>query len=118
MSLTAKGHIKQIFPVESGVSKAGKDWQKQEFIIQTQEQYPKMICFTLFGDKVNYLNKIGEGECVDVSFNVESREYNGRWFHNINAWKISVSQESDQGTPAEFKADDITPEREGDDLPF
>jgi len=86
--LKVRGVVTEILPEEVGVSVAGKDWKKQEFVIETEGQYPKNICFTLFGDKTDLLSTISHGMTVDVSFNVESREHNGRWFHNINAWKI------------------------------
>lgn len=84
------GTIKHILNTESGVSKAGKEWQKQEFVIETDDQYPKDVAFTLFGNKLSLIEGIGIGQSVEVSYNLESREYNGRWFHNINAWKIDA----------------------------
>ena len=122
MALSIKGKVQQILQTQSGTSKAGKEWSKQEFVIETDEQYPRNVCFTLFGDKVGLLNGISAGEEVEVSFNVESREYNGRWFHNINAWKIDkVSAENMPVPPPEFGMDDIPPEPAEDaagDLPF
>ncbi len=122
MSLSVKGNIVSILNPESGVSRAGKEWSKQEFVIETQEQFPKKVCFTLFGDKTSLLNGISNGAEVEVSFNLESREYNGRWFHNINAWKIDTVQQDipQQEAPPEFRAEDIPPEpADGpDDLPF
>ena len=122
MSLTQKGKITQILKAESGVSKAGNAWTKQEFVIETQEQFPKKICFTLFGDKVSLLNGLSENTEVEVSFNVESRDFNGKWYHNINAWKIETTDAAAPSGdfPPEFTAADIPPEREGDynDLPF
>ncbi|MDX8338694.1 DUF3127 domain-containing protein [Draconibacterium sp. IB214405] len=123
MALSVKGKIDQILKPESGVSRAGKEWSKQEFVIETDEQYPRKVCFTLFGDKVDLIKGLSAGEEVDVSFNMESREYNGRWFHNINAWKID--KVSDDGNfpepPPEFGMTDIPPEPADDaagDLPF
>jgi hypothetical protein len=62
------------------------------------------------------------GEMVDVSFNIESREYNGKWFHNINAWKIDKPAETQTSSPGvpEYSIDDIPPEADenGGDLPF
>jgi hypothetical protein len=123
MALSVKGKVHQVLKVQSGTSKAGKEWSKQEFVIETDEQYPRNVCFTLFGDKVSLLNGINAGEEVEVSFNLESREYNGRWFHNINAWKIDKVT-ADAGMPVpppEFGMDDIPPEPADDaagDLPF
>lgn len=121
MSLSVKGKIQQILKPESGTSRAGKEWTKQEFVIETEEQYPKKVCFTLFGDKVSLVEGLSEGQEVEVAFNLESREYNGRWFHNINAWKIETSStENIPEPPPEFRMEDIPPEPtdSGNDLPF
>jgi hypothetical protein len=122
MALSVKGKIEQILKPESGTSKAGKEWSKQEFIIETDDQYPKKVCFTLFGDKVSLVNGLNAGQEVEVSFNIESREFNGRWFHNINAWKIEKATDDNMPhPPPEFGMDDIPPEpADGDagDLPF
>ncbi len=122
MSLAVKGKIDQILKPESGTSRAGKEWTKQEFVIETEDQYPKKVCFTLFGDKVSLINGLAVGQEVEVSFNMESREYNGRWFHNINAWKIeSASNNNIPEAPPEFGMGDIPPEPAddgGNDLPF
>ncbi|MCL3780638.1 DUF3127 domain-containing protein [Prolixibacteraceae bacterium JC049] len=122
MSLQISGQIIQILPVQSGVSKAGKEWQKQEFVIETEEQFPKSVCFTLFNDKINILQGYNQGDQVDVGFNLESREFNGRWYHNINAWKIDrVQNEAAAGMmPPEFAPEDVPPPAEDsvNDLPF
>lgn len=122
MSLAVKGKIQQILKPESGVSRAGKEWNKQEFVIETEEQYPRKVCFTLFGEKTSLIEGLSTGQEVEVSFNLESREYNGKWFHNINAWKIEKpAAEQVQETPPEFRTEDIPPEPAEDqanDLPF
>ena len=122
MSLQVKGKIQQILKPESGVSRAGKEWNKQEFVIETEEQFPRKVCFTLFNDKTELIKDLSEGEEVDVSFNLESREFNGKWYHNINAWKIDkTSAENIPEPPPEFKTEDIPPEPDDDaanDLPF
>ena len=122
MSLTLKGKLVKILNMESGVSRNGNSWKKQEFILETQEQFPRKVCFTLFNDKVSLLTGFAGGEDLEVSFDVESREFNGKWYHNINAWKI---EKSGQKTPAEipppFSSDDVPPEElreDHDDLPF
>ncbi|HKJ78768.1 MAG TPA: DUF3127 domain-containing protein [Prolixibacteraceae bacterium] len=122
MSLQVKGKIQQILKAESGVSRAGKEWQKQEFVIETEEQFPRKVCFTLFNDKTSLINNLSEGEEVEVSFNLESREFNGKWYHNINAWKIDKpATENLPEPPPEFRTEDIPPEPDDDaanDLPF
>lgn len=124
MSMQVKGKLQQILKLESGVSKAGKEWKKQDFVLVTNEQFPKTVCFTLFGDKISLLDGIHEGTELDVSFSLESRDFNGKWYHNINAWKIDrVGQTKDSGSyPPEFLIGDIPPEPDtdnsGNDLPF
>lgn len=88
-----KGKITNIGEVVSGVSKAGKEWNKSEFVIETLDpKYPKLICFTLMKQDQLQNHKVG-GE-VEVEFSVDSREFNGRWYHNINA--ISLSKTHDK----------------------
>jgi len=110
--LTIGGVVIHILKEESGTSKAGKEWKKKDFVIETTDQYPKKVAFTLFGDKIDLLSRITQGMSVDVSFNLESREYNGKWFHNVNAWKIQpeeIQQEEEEV---------IHDDRPESDLPF
>jgi hypothetical protein len=125
MSLQIKGKISEILKSESGVSRNGNSWKKQEFVIDTQEQFPKKVCFTLFNDKASLIDGLSAGNDVEVSFNIESREFNGKWFHNINAWKIERGSKEDMNTPPPspppFSVYDIPPEpnQDSDDgLPF
>lgn len=121
MSLSVKGRISKILSVESGTSKAGKEWKKQAFVIDTGEQYNPEICFSLFGDdKINMLRNFGEGQEVEVSFNVSSREFNGKYYHNIDAWKITANEQFNQGmqTPPPSMENAPIAESEEDDLPF
>ncbi len=122
MALSVKGRVTQILKPESGVSRGGKEWNKREFVIETEEQFPRKVCFTLFGDKAPLIDGFTVGEMVEVSFNLESREYNGKWFHSINAWKIDKSSGNQiPGSPPEYALNDIPPEpdeEDGGDLPF
>ena len=122
MSMQVKGTIIQILKIESGVSKAGKEWKKREFVIETNEQFPKKVCFTLFGDKISMIEPYSEGTEIEVFFSIESRDFSGRWFHNINAWKIEgAAANSARPYPPEFSIGDIPPEPaddNGNDLPF
>ena len=111
--LKVKGKIVKILEVEKGTSKAGKEWKKQGFVIDTGAQYNPEVCFSLFGDeKVDMLRNFGEGQEVEVAFNVSSREYNGRYFHNLDAWKIVKA--SEEKVSPELNKSDV----ENDDLPF
>lgn len=126
MSLSVKGRITQILPVESGKSKAGKEWKKQSFIIDTGDQYNPNICFSLFGDdKIQTLRNFGQGQEVEVSFNLSSREYGGKWYHNVDAWKIdslsagaSNQAPPPSSEPAEPLYSNFKDDEEVDDLPF
>ena len=90
MSNTIKGKITKVLEVESGTSKAGKEWRKQDFVVDTGDQYNPEVCFNLFGDeKIEMLFKFSEGQEVEISFNVSSREFNGKYYHNLDAWKIN-----------------------------
>jgi len=123
-----KGTLQQILKMESGVSKAGKEWKKQDFVVVTNEQFPKTVCFTLFGEKVSLINGIKEGLGIEVYFNLESREFNGKWYHNINAWKIDVdTNQAQQSTstsgsgllpPTEHATQGINEQPDDSDLPF
>ncbi|WP_455107400.1 DUF3127 domain-containing protein [Porphyromonas sp.] len=82
------GKIVQVLPLQSGTSKAGNPWQKQEYILETLgTQYPRKVCFNLFGDNVNKF-PLQVGQEVTVSIDVESREFNGRWYTDVRAWNV------------------------------
>lgn len=123
MELKAK--LIQLMPIQTGMGKNG-EWRKQEFIVETLgSQYPKKVCISAWGDKINE-SVLKEGNELNIFFDVESREYNGRWYTDIKAWKIELagnapttntqsSPAQQQTEPAFNNAPDNTPE---DDLPF
>jgi hypothetical protein len=83
------GKIFAILEAQSGISKSGNEWKKQEYVLETQEQYPKKVCFQIFGaERIEQAGIHSVGEEVTVSIDIESREYQGRWYTNINAWKV------------------------------
>jgi len=90
------GKIIQFLPVQSGQGKNGT-WKKQEFILETGDNYPKKICIAVWGDKID-MGSFKTGDLVDVSFDVESREYNGRWYTDVKAWKM-VSKSAGGNVP-------------------
>ena len=75
--------------VKSGISqRTGEQWQSREYVIETQEQYPKRMCFEVFGiDKLKEFN-IRNNDLIKVHFDITAREYNGRWYNSIRAWKV------------------------------
>lgn len=84
-----KGKVITVLPVVTGEGKNGQ-WKKLEFLIETQDQYPKKVMFGLMGTKIDQ-NPVTMGQEVVVSFDAESREYNGRYYTNLNAWKVSAA---------------------------
>jgi hypothetical protein len=91
-----KGKVILTMPLVTGEGKNGQ-WRKQEFVIETGDQYPKKVLFSLMGAKIDQ-NPVVLGQEVVVSFDAESREYNGRYYTNLNAWKVSASGASN-GAP-------------------
>ena len=114
--MNVQGKLVKILPIETGTSKAGKEWKKQNFIIDIGAKYNPEICFQLFGDeKLEMIKNIKIGREVDVNFNVSSREYNGKYFHNLDAWKVSdIVSDENIGNEQNFNEGDI----QDGDLPF
>lgn len=83
------GKIYQIGTSLSGVGQNGT-WRKQEFVIETMDQYPKRICIEAWNDDVRLLETLQPGNVVKVFFNVESREYEGKWYTQCRMWKLNV----------------------------
>jgi hypothetical protein len=86
--MEVQGVLKQILRLESGESKSGKTWQKQTIIVETQETYPKLIAIEVSEKAISRLQDYRIGHTITCSINIESREYNGRWFTSVKAWKI------------------------------
>jgi hypothetical protein len=119
MSLAVNGKLVKLLDVESGTSKAGKEWKKQSFVIDTGAQYNPEVCFQLFGeDKIAMLDGLQPGTEIEVSFNLSSREYNGKYYHNIDAWRINRSAADVVDAPMPTESFESTPGSEEDDLPF
>ncbi len=122
------GRVIAVLEPRSGVSKTGNPWKVQEYVIETHDQYPRRMCFDVFGeDKINQFN-IQIGEELNVFFDIDAREWQGRWFNSIRAWRIDRVSPMQQAPapdpsfppvnaapvpPADFSAGD-----EKDDLPF
>ncbi|MDE5568236.1 MAG: DUF3127 domain-containing protein [Muribaculaceae bacterium] len=93
------GKIIVALPEQSGVSKAGNTWKKKEYVLETQETYPKKVHFDLFGDKADKY-PLSVGQTVRLSFDIESREYNGRWFTSIRGWQAEPVDDAMAAAPA------------------
>jgi hypothetical protein len=111
------GKIIQFLPAQTGQGKNGP-WKKQEFILETGDTYPKKICIAVWGDKID-LGSFKPGDTVDVSFDVESREYNGRWYTDVKAWKVLGKQQASGNAtyPAPVSGSNAS-SADDDDLPF
>ena len=124
MSFKVKGRVVDIMQLQTGSSARG-EWKKLDFLLEVpDDQFPKKICFTLFNDKTEMIKETDKSREVEVSFNLEAREYNGKWYHNVNAFRIDrvekAESTSDHSVPPPYIEDDYIPVRggENDDLPF
>ena len=115
MQLTAK--LIQLLPIQTGTGKNG-EWKKQDIIVETDGQYPKKVCVSIWGDKINE-KQLVVGNSLTIDFDIESREFSGRWYTDLKAWKVDVAgQEVSQSNNLK----DIEPldlnESPDDGLPF
>lgn len=95
-----EGKVIAVLPVKSGTSKSGKEWTTQEFVVETQEQYPKRACFVLFGKERIEQSNVQVGQELKVSFDIDAREWNGKWFNSLNAWKVELTGTSTMQPPS------------------
>ena len=117
-ALELTGKITHVLEEKSGKSARGP-WRKQEYVIETQGEYPKQVCFMVWGDKIDQF-QIAEGQEVTVHFDIESREYNGRWYTDVKAWRVDAS---DAGGPPPTEENpppptEAPPTDFDDDVPF
>ncbi len=116
--LKLTGKVIKILKEESGEGSKGR-WVKGGFVIETQDQYPKKVAIQVWGDEVENIPSIGDN--VTVHFNVESREYNERWYTDLKAWKIEgvkLEKKSEKEEKPVVKTGLGLNEEESDDLPF
>lgn len=122
------GKIIAILQPRGGTSKAGNEWKVQEYVIENHDQYPRKMCFDVFGaDKIEQFN-IQMGEELTVSFDIDARQWQDRWFNSIRAWKVervsaaAAAAPAAAGAPVPPPAPTATPEftvgDANDDLPF
>lgn len=121
--MNISGKIISILPEVKGEGRNGP-WSRQDFILETADQYPKKVCISVWNGKID-VNKLQPGEQVDIDISVESREYNGRWYTDVKANALASSGGTNAGAAASFekapppdKVPDDLPEEEGNDLPF
>ncbi len=87
------GKIIAVLEARGGISKStGNPWKTQDYVVETHEQYPRRMCFNVFGeDKISQMN-LKVGDEVNVFFDINAREYQGRWYNDIRAWKVDHIQ--------------------------
>ena len=109
------GKLVNKLELETGISKSGKEWKKQSIVIDTGNDFNNLIAVSAFGDKVERMNKLEIGMEVTVLCNVYSREYNGKYYHNIDGYHFSnQSNKSKESKSLDTHFEGTTP----DDLPF
>jgi hypothetical protein len=98
MELTGK--IIAVLEPRGGVSsRTGNAWKSQDFVIEVPGQYPRKCVFTVFGeDRLNQFN-IQMGEDLTVSFDIDAREFNGRWYNDVRAYNVTRGAASVAGAP-------------------
>lgn len=119
-----QGKIIKLLDEQKGEGRNGA-WRKREYVLETGDKYPRKICFNLWGDKIDQF-AVKEGDNVRVFFDLESREFNGRWYTDVKAWKIenaaSISSEQhlQDWPPASEEPGPMNsaPPPTEDDLPF
>jgi hypothetical protein len=121
-NLILEGKVVQLLAPQSGESSRGA-WKKQDFVIETSENYPKKISIVGFQDMADKVAALAEGDEVKVAINIESREYNSRWYTDVKAWKIDKVAGGDApAAAAPAASDDVTgvsfTSEDSDDLPF
>jgi hypothetical protein len=97
------GKIIQVLPAQEGVGRNGNPWKVQPYVLETLDQYPRKVHFEVFGEDRIKQNPCDVDQLVTVSFDIESREFNGRWYTSIRAWRIQqgdTTQAAAQPAPA------------------
>ncbi len=124
MALEIIGKLVQVLPEQTGQGQNGP-WTKQNFVIETQDQFPKKVCIACWNDKAEALKQLKTGDEVRVAVNIESREYNGKWYTDVKAWKVEPVSGGGRNSGADYPPDrEVTnynqapPPDMKDDLPF
>jgi len=111
--MEVKGKLVKKLAVESGVSKSGKEWRKQSIVIDTGGEFNNEVCVSAFGDKMDSMNKLEYDMEVKILCNVYSKEYKGKYYHNIDGYHFT--QNFISGASVEYST---TPPSIDEDLPF
>ena len=124
--METQAKFEKLLGMTEGVSKAGNAWKKQEFVVVMGDQYQKQVCMQAFGDVAEKAKAMVPGMAYSVRFDIESREFNGRWYTDVKAWAIEPATAAQQPAQVKTAAPTKQPELDrsffespdGSDLPF
>jgi len=114
-NIILEGKLIQVLEPQEGVSTRGA-WKKQDFVLETTEQYPKKICVSCWNEKVDELKNYGLNDTLRVAVNIESREYNSRWYTDIKAWRFETSIAPSAANTSNNNTTSDAPASKGDDI--
>ena len=83
------GKLVQVLPIQTGTGRNG-EWKKQDIIVETDGQYPKKVCISIWGDRIND-QQLVVGNNLKLEFDIESKEFSGRWYTELKAWRIELA---------------------------
>ncbi len=123
MAVEIVGKIIQKFDKIEGVSKTDKPWSKQDILLETQENFPRKVLITAFSEKISEIANFKVNDEVIASVNIESREFGGKWYTNINVWRMQYKNNGtgSNGHAASAAGDETSfysDEQDSDVLPF
>ena len=134
MALELTGKVFAVLPSQGGVSQKGNKWVRYSFVIETNDQYPKKVLFTCTDEEKWKTWNIQAGMNAQVSFNVSAREWNGKWFTDVEAWRVvsvdggatngnaQAQAPQPQGNQVVYKKEKPEPEpqpsNDNDEMPF
>ena len=107
--MEAVGKIIQVLPAQEGVGRNGNPWKVQPYVLETLDQYPRKVHFEVFGEERIKQNPCEIDQLVTVSFDIESREFNGRWYTSIRAWRIQQGDTTQVAAAAPVAAPTAAP---------
>ncbi len=119
------GTLIQILPAQTGTGKNGP-WKKCDFVIETSDKFPKKVCITAWNELSDQVEKMNMNSQLNVSFDISSREYNGRWYTDVKAWKVVAENKgsapsnnsTNSSSPGSNEPPDFPSIESADDLPF
>lgn len=121
MSIKISGKIIAALPEQGGVAKSGNNWRKREYVLETaDEKYPKKIAFTVMNDNIDKFG-LAVGQSVEVEADIDSREFNGRWYTTVQAWKATIvgaAPQAAQSAPSQTPPPPAGGAPKQDDFPF